>query len=259
MKAKVAPAAINTGLARPAGTGSTNDLLYTLWGGSTGSINDAGNTYFNTPSGPAFRSVSTSESISTTLTVTMPTGVASGDVLVMQVAQYVDQKIGGFVSTPSGWTARQTSAGSGNNEFRVQVFTKTAGSSESSVVFSSLSGNYIATATILAVSGASAVDVAGAINFNVTPPNYVAASVTTTTSNGLLIGMWNRPAISGTSFTVPASMIERSNVKSSAANSIYIYTAFATETLTASGATGTRTATFSGSSYFPTATLLAVK
>lgn len=212
-------------------------------------------------SGPAFRSVSTSESISTTLTVTMPTGVASGDVLVMQVAQYVDQKIGGFVSTPSGWTARQTSAGSGNNEFRVQVFTKTAGSSESSVVFSSLTGNYIATATVLAVSSASAVDVAGAMNFNVSPPNYVAASVTTTTSNGLLIGMWTRPSVggSGNTFTIPASMTARHNAVSSAGNSIHIHTAFATETLTASGATGTRTATFSGSSYFPTATLLAVK
>lgn len=212
--------------------------------------------------GPAFRSVSTSESISTTLTVTMPAGVASGDVLVMQVAQYVDQKIGGFVSTPSGWTARQTSAGSGNNEFRVSVYTKTAGASESSVVFSGLAGNYVTTATILAVSGATAVDVAGAMNYSVTPPNYVAPSVTTTTSNGLLIGMWTRPhsSGSGTSFTVPASMTQRSSIRSSTAGyGIDISTAFATETLTASGATGTRTATFSGNSYLPTATLLAVK
>lgn len=49
MKAKVSPAAINTGLAKPAGSGSINDLLYTLWGGTNAHINDRGNTYFNTP------------------------------------------------------------------------------------------------------------------------------------------------------------------------------------------------------------------
>jgi hypothetical protein len=213
-------------------------------------------------SGPAFRSISSSESVTTTLTVSMPAGVASGDVLVMQVAQHVDQKIGGFVSTPSGWTARQTSSGSGNNEFQTNVFTKTAGSSESSVVFSGMAGNLISTATVVAVSGATAVDVAGAMNFNITPPNFVAASVTTTTSNGLLIGMWVRPGAGGhgLNFTMPESMTTRSNFRSSASgNNIDICTAFATQTLTASGATGTRTATFTGNSYLPTATLLAVK
>jgi hypothetical protein len=213
-------------------------------------------------SGPAFRSIATSDSITTSLTATMPAGVASGDVLVMQVAQYVDQKIGGFVSTPAGWTARQTSAPSGNSEVQVSVFTKTAGASESSVVFTGLTGNYVSTATVLAVSGAASVDVAGAMNYNVSPPNYVAPSVTTTTSNGLLIGMWSRTqsSSSGGAFTVPASMVERSNaVTVSAGFGLHIHTAFGTETLTASGATGTRTATFSGSAYLKTATLLAVK
>lgn len=212
-------------------------------------------------SGPAFRSIATSDSITTSLTATMPAGVASGDVLVMQVAQYVDQKVGGFVSTPAGWTARQTTAGSGDNEVQVSVFTKTAGASEPSVVFTGLTGNYVSTATVLAVSGATAVDVAGAMNYN-TPPNYVAPSVTTTTSNGLLIGMWSRTqtSSSGGTFTVPASMVERSNAQTvSAGNGLHLHTAFATETLTASGATGTRTATFPGSAYVKTATLLAVK
>jgi hypothetical protein len=206
-------------------------------------------------SGPAFRSISTSESVSTTLTVTMPASVASGDVLVMQVAQYVDQKIGGFVSTPSGWTARQL--GTLDNEFRAAVFTKVAGASESSVVFTGLSGNYISTATVLAVSGASAVDVAGTMSIT----NFVAPSITTTTTNGLLVGMFARThtSSSGQSFTVPASMIERSNAESSSGNNVHIHTAFATETLSASGATGTRTATFPGSAYLKSATLLAVK
>lgn len=41
-----APDAINKGLARPAGTGSTNDLLFTLWGGSEPNLNDRGMDYF---------------------------------------------------------------------------------------------------------------------------------------------------------------------------------------------------------------------
>jgi hypothetical protein len=205
-------------------------------------------------SGPAFRSVSTSESITTTLTVAMPAGVASGDVLVMQVAQYVDQKVGGFVTDPVGWTARQFITI--DNAVRVKVYTKTAGAAESSVVFSGLAGNYVSTATVLAVSGAASVDVSGTMQ----PYGFVAPSVTTTTANGLLIGMWSRTAStgSGQDFGLPGSMTERSN-EQSATSGYHIHTAFATETLTASGATGTRTATFAGSAYVQTATLLAVK
>jgi hypothetical protein len=209
-------------------------------------------------SGPAFRSISTSQSTTMTMTVTMPAGVASGDVLVMQVAQYVDQKFGGFVSTPSGWTARQVQTI--DNETRAAVFTKVAGAAETSVVFTGLVGNYIASATIMAVSDATAVDVAGTMQTY----SYVAPSVTTTTSNGLLIGMFTR--IDGTSvtdsFTVPASMTQRSNNRSNQGGvGLRIWSAFATETLTASGATGTRTATFppSDTAPFKSATLLAVK
>jgi len=209
-------------------------------------------------SGPAFRSISTSQSTTMTMTVAMPAGVASGDVLVMQVAQYVDQKFGGFVNTPAGWTERQLLTI--DNEFRTIVFTKVAGASETSVVFTGLVGNYISSATIMAVSDATAVDVAGTM----AAYGYVAPSVTTTTSNGLLIGMFTR--IDGTSstdsFTVPASMTQRSNNRSNQGGvGLRIWSAFATETLTASGATGTRTATFppSDTAPFKSATLLAVK
>jgi hypothetical protein len=213
-------------------------------------------------SGPAFRSISTSQSTSMTLTVAMPAGVASGDVLVMQVAQYVDPKFGGFVSTPAGWTARQTSAFSGNNEGRTSVFTKVAGASETSVVFTGLVGNYVSTATVLAVSNATAVDVAGSMDYVQTFPNYVASSVTTIASNDLLIGMWSRIQgdASTNSFTVPASMTQRSNNKSASGGvGLNCWTAFATQALAASGATGTRTATFPDSAFWMTATLLAVK
>ena len=208
--------------------------------------------------GPAFRSISTSNSDTTSLTVTMPAGVSSGDILVMQVAQFRDPKSGSYVTTPAGWTARQNSSDNGSSEFRVFVFTKTAGASESSVVFSPINNNFMITATVLAVSGATSVDVAGVMEYSGT---YVAPSVTTTTSNTLLIGMWARSYFDSVAlrFTVPGSMAERSNNGFAGSIGYRWFTAFATETLTASGATGTRTATFPNASGGKYATLLAVK
>jgi len=240
MKAKVAPAAINTGLDRPAGTGSTNDLLYAKWGGSTGSINDAGNTYFNTVSGPAFRSASTVTTQTTSLTGTIPSGVVAGDILIAHVRIKFEPKVGtqGDI-TYAGWTMR----GSENDYYGgywTATYSRTATGSDSSLTWTGGTNWHGAQMSIVALSGASD-----------TLSGLVGASITAATSPTLLLGFWSNTcaAISGLgTLTPPASMTERVNsgflmIASAERNNAMI----ATQTLTAPGATGTRTATVSNS------------
>jgi hypothetical protein len=256
MKAKVAPAAINTGLDRPAGTGSTNDLLYTLWGGSTGSINDAGNTYFNTASGPAFRSASSTTTTSSTMTCAMPTGTTAGDILVMTIWGFFDPKAGTYPTNPSGWTSRADVTNSSGDGYFWRVLTKTAGASESSVTQTGTNW-WAGSMTVLAVSGGTAVDVF-TYGGGSGGPNLVVGSITTTTSTDLLIGTWVAERnLAEQTITAPATMTSR--VTTSVTNSYRLTSNVATQTLSASGATGTRTATIPLYADYAYYALLAVK
>ena len=249
MKAKVAPAAINTGLARPAGTGSTNDLLYTLWGGTDKSINDRGNAYFNAPSGPAFRSASSTTTTSSTMTCAIPTGTAAGDILVMTIFQWFDPKSGGEASAPAGWHQRASEYSFSGDGWRWRIMTKTAGASETSVTQTGTNW-YAGTMNIVAISGGSAIDVVGTYS-----NNLVAPSVTTTTASTLLVAVYGAArTITTGPITAPGSMTSR--VTSEVFNVIGLTTNTATETLTASGATGTRTATSTATGF---SQLIAIK
>jgi len=208
--------------------------------------------------GPAFRSISSAGNVVNVVTCSMPTGVTTGDILVAQVCETIDNKAGGFGTAPAGWTARQTSAGDGNNQIRTSIYTKTAGASESAFVWTGAANVYASTVTVMAVSGAASIDVVGVMNNpNDYSGSYVAPSVTATGSSSLLIGMWSTTGGPSPSWTAPASMTRRSNFVHAPLNSWN--TSFATQTLSASGATGTRTATNTATAGNKYATLLAVK
>jgi hypothetical protein len=212
--------------------------------------------------GPAFRSVATASSTSSTgITCAMPTGFAAGDILVMQVSIAADPKTATTLYSsglpPTGWTARSSYENYSGDLFQMDTFTKTATGSEGSLTWSGTNW-YASSMSIVAVSGATAVDVVGAA-----PGSLVAPSVTTTTTSDFLIGLWSNWSGSfyglGT-ITKPASMTQRAVLNPfNTPQSTYLNTTIATEKLTASGATGTRTATVSNSLYYVTSTLLAVK
>jgi len=105
---------------------------------------------------------------------------------------------------------------------------------------------------VMAVSGATAVDVVGSTAQGYTV-GYVAPSVTTTTATDLLIFAGGQ-AGSSQAATKPASMTERANTTPTIPHFRML---IATETLTASGATGTRTAT--SASPYNVSLLIAVK
>jgi hypothetical protein len=180
-------------------------------------------------SGPAFRAASSTTTIAGGggFTLTAPTGTAVGDVLIVQMWLEIDNKSGIKGTAPAGWTVRGT--GDDSNYFSLpwRTFSRVATGTDS-FVWSGGANWTTLTAAMIAVSGATAVDVAGTRT-----ETAIASSVTTTTSPTLLVGLF---AVNETAVAAPASMTSRINVASGATAQV-----IATEALTASGATGTRT------------------
>jgi len=204
-------------------------------------------------SGPAFRSISQGTSTLGTFTMAVPTGTASGDQLLMFVEVEADYKGYTFGAPSAGWTQIAF-----NDTFRVEypantfaVYKRTATASESTYTWSGGANWYGGLGFVMAVSGATAVDVVGATAEGA--GGFVAPSVTTTTATDLLIYAAGQ-AGTDVAVTKPASMTQRANATPTPA---YFRMLIATETLTASGATGTRTAT--GASDRNVSLLIAVK
>ena len=187
-------------------------------------------------SGPAFRAASSTTTIAGGggFTLTAPTGTAVGDVLIVQMYVDSDPKSGVAGTAPEGWTQRGT-GDDGNYPFLPwRTYSRIATGSDSFVWTDGANWMKL-TAAMIAVSGGTAVDVVGSRTITAT-----ASSVTTTTSPTLLVGLW---ATLENSTAAPASMTARATV-SQTGNSQVI----ATQSLSASGATGTRvssTSTFS--------------
>lgn len=203
--------------------------------------------------GPAFRSISQGTSSIGTFTMSVPTGTTSGDQLLMFVEVEGDYKSYTFGAPSAGWTQIAF-----NNTFRVEypsntfaVYKRTATASESTYTWSGGANWYSGLGFVMAVSGATAVDVVGATAGG--PSGFIAPSVTTTTATDLLIYAAGQ-AGSNLAVTKPVSMTERANATPSVA---IFKMLIATETLTASGASGTRTAT--GASARNVSLLIAVK
>jgi len=202
--------------------------------------------------GPAFRAASSTTTTSSTMTCAIPTGTAAGDILVLTYWYWYDAKAGSPAAVPTGWTQRAFDYSDSGDAWRYAVYTKTAGASESSITQTGT--NWLAgQMNMIAISGGTAVDVVGTLSNS----GGVASSVTTTTSTDLLVGTWMAIQIAtARPITAPASMTSR--VTTSVTNTVAFTSNVATQTLTASGATGTRTATTAGT---PTiySLLLAVK
>jgi len=179
-------------------------------------------------SGPAFRSSSSTTTITGGggFTLTSPTGTAVGDVLIVQMYVDADPKSGVAGSAPAGWTQRGTGDDSNYPFLPWRTYSRVATGSDSFVW--TAGANWIKlTAAMIAISGGTAIDVVGTRTLTAT-----ASSVTTTTAPTLLVGLW---ATLENSTAAPASMTARATV-SQTGNSQVI----ATESLSASGATGTR-------------------
>jgi hypothetical protein len=208
--------------------------------------------------GPTFRSASTVTTTSSSLTCPMPTGVISGDILIMNVWIHFDPKSGNNGDiTYSGWTLKNITSNYSGDGYAVATYTKTAGSSESSFIWTGGINWYGGQMSIIAVSGATAVDVTSDRY-----SGYVTPSITTTTTTDLLLGVWvnwSFPASGLGTITKPASMTERVNSRCTDTAGTYLNVAIASEILSGSGATGTRTATVPNTTFYAYAMLLAVK
>jgi hypothetical protein len=186
----------------------------------------------------------------------MPAGIAAGDILIMTIWLFFDAKSGTLPSAPSGWTNRGSATNSSGDGYGYYVYTKTAGSSESSVTQTGTNW-FSGSMTIAAISGGSAVDVVGTVASG-PGTNLVASSVTTTATNDVLIGSWAAAkTITARAITAPATMT--SQVTTSVTNTWALTTNIATQTLTSAGATGTRTATIPATADYAFFVLLAVK
>jgi len=217
---------------------------------------------------PAFRSASNSSSGPniangvTSVSTDVPTGVVSGDILVLIISIAYNGKAGVSGTPPSGWTQRVLVDGPTGNysSYLFGVYTKTAGASETSAVWTG-GGNWMNVQTaMIAVSDASAVDVVGS-----TSSNLVAPSVTTTSAKTVLIGAWGFTAggqSGGPYLGVPSPMVSRNSQFGDFG--VYRELTVATQTLSTAGATGTRTGDYSANGLYPdtnavNSVLLAIK
>jgi hypothetical protein len=210
--------------------------------------------------GPQFRSVATASTTTSSMTCAMPAGFAAGDILIMQVNLDIDAKTGSttynYYNPPSGWIAQYGFSNFSGDYYERLIFTKTATGSETSLTWPGVNW-YSGAMSIMAISGGTAIDVVGAP----VAGSLTANSITTTTSSDILVGCWWNWSATSDILIKPASMTERSNINIySPVHNFYTNTLMTTENLIASGATGSRTATTSGTLiYYPASTLLAVK
>jgi len=140
-------------------------------------------------------------------------------------------------SDPTDWTLRQTSTGGGADG--IKLYTKESTGNEASVT---LSMSFITVGINCYVFGSKDYDVSAGGNESGSGTSIAAPSVSATTSSGILVCAWGTNATSG-AITVPGTMTGITQVQGSGEIGI-VQMKTAYEQLVASGATGTRTATF---------------
>lgn len=179
---------------------------------------------------PAFRSASSTTTITGGggFTLTAPTGTVAGDVLIVQFYDVIDSKSGVVGTAPAGWTQRGTGDDVNSPHVVWRTFSRLATGPDSFVWSGGSNWTSPLLAAMISVSGGTAVDVVGSRTLVAT-----ASSVTTTTAPTLLVGLWTTQA---NSTAAPASMTSQVSMTNIGGPSLVI----ATESLAASGATGTR-------------------
>jgi len=201
-----------------------------------GQVSVSGDFTFTTtnapPVVPAFRSAST---VTNGTTVSKPSGVVSGDLLLATLEVDEDPAP---VSAPSGWTLLQDTVGAGGtgNAFHTQVWWKLAGSSEPSSYTWVVSGGPWVDIGLLAytnVNQSSPIDVSGGRDAGTTSTPTTPA-VTTSGSNEMVVALFVN--FDSGSWTAGSGMTRRYNFDSNEAQDVL---------QAGAGSTGTKTATIS--------------
>lgn len=179
--------------------------------------------------------------VAPTLTVSKPTGVAAGHVMIAQVT--ARGGTGTTITASSGWTLIQRD--DSGTTLAQAAYYKVATSSEPASYTWTFNTPQQASGGIVAYSG---VDNTNPINANGGQPNpsstsITAPSITTTVADTMLMGLFGT-AVS-TTVTPPTGMTERWDIASSGSAATRITSEGADESFAGPGGTGTRVATAS--------------
>ena len=173
------------------------------------------------------------------IVINRPAGTAANDLLVAALAQ----DGAGTISAPAGWVQRLAS--NGTRLPQLVIFTKVAtGSEAASYTFTSTVSQEFAGGIMSyrGVDTTSPID-ASAISANAASTSSLAPSITTTTTNTVLVAFW---ACADADITPPGTMTVPFNaVAGSGASSVNVAGAYQTQA--AAGATGSRTAALQNS------------
>jgi MSHA biogenesis protein MshQ len=180
----------------------------------------------------------------TSVTINAVAGTAAGDTLVALVA--VRGGTGVKIATPAGWTLVQPI--DSRSRVAQAVYRRTATASEPALHTWTFSPANRAAVALIALRGVDTADPVAAVASRATTSSsvsFIAPSISPPVANTLLVALYSADFGAG-SWTPPAGMTERVDLGTGAAAAgAGIRISLHTEPRAASGATGTRTATFS--------------
>lgn len=176
----------------------------------------------------------------TSVNVNKPAGTVSGDLLIAFVHSDAGDSAATYTA-PAGWTQNGTTSTATPGISK--VFTKTAGGSEPSSYAFGSGVNSSIVIIIVCVTGQAT---SSPVNINATwatsntagQASQVAPSISPTVVNCLLLCSWSSNNNTTASYTPPGGMTEMQDAWSN-----WQFASAAYQALTATGATGTRTAT----------------
>jgi RHS repeat-associated protein len=174
------------------------------------------------------------------LNVTLPPGVVANDQILLTVTLPATQTI---KSTPTGYTLVGTyPSGTTASNVKLALYRRTAQAGDASVTvsFSKTFAKAAAVAVYRGVNPSSPID-ASSSGITATGGSVVASTITTTKTNDQLVISEAAASTSAGTWTAPSGMTTRASQPGGPT----ISTAIADQALTAAGATGSRTATFS--------------
>jgi hypothetical protein len=182
------------------------------------------------------------------ITLTLPTGVATRDLLVAQISARGGSSMS--IATPAGWTAGPNATNGAN--VRQAIFYKVAGTTEpASVTFTFGGGTRQAVGGIAAYYGVKStqpVDTFSASASSGTSSTATAASINTVAAGSLVVGAF--ASATGTSFSTPSGMTERYDAQSGSSSTSSRSTAAQFDVVQANaGATGSKSASVGFSSW----------
>jgi len=191
----------------------------------------------------------TASSTTTTLTINKPTGVVSGDIMIVAISKLNSTNT---ITAPTGWTSIDGRSLAGSTARYGAVFYKIAGASEgANYAFSLGTGTTNSSGAIVAFSGVNNTtpfDVTpGTISVQGSQTEVDATSITTVTTSAavIMLGMAanSSPTWSGWTTTSPGALTQIASIQSTNTTT----TGIAWAIKPTAGSTGTGKATLSGS------------